>query len=101
MSGIIGADHQDDGFGISLSRQVAVVKSPKDVFGAVSGESEVQGIAMGVVLVPSGFSGTFESMSDGITDENEFVGFAAGEFVFLGVAFFPPFLLHLVAGDDS
>lgn len=101
MAGIVGADHDDDEFGIFLVFKLVVVEPPDDVLGAVARKAEVEGVAGRVVFFPSGFTAVFKGMGDGIADENEVVLVLGGKFGFGLVAFGPPTFVISIGWDNG
>ena len=79
VTGVIGADHEDDEFGFEAV-EVAVVETPEDVFGAVAADAEVGGFVVGPCF-PCGFACAVPALGDGVAEEDE-LGFAfLGDFV--------------------
>ncbi len=79
VTGVVGADHEDDEFGFEAV-EVAVVETPEDVFGAVAADAEVGGFVIGP-CIPCGFACAIPALGDGVAEEDE-LGFAFfGDFV--------------------
>ena len=67
---IVGTDHDDGRFGLDAVK-VAIVQPPNDMLGAVAADSEIHGVALGIMLGPGVFAAAFPALSDGVADENE------------------------------
>ena len=77
--GIVGADHHDGDFGLDAV-ELAVLKTPEDVLGAVAADAHVDGLAPTVKFLPHIFARAFPDFRDGVADEFDVV--IAG--IFLG-----------------
>ncbi len=83
-SGVIGADHEHDGFG-AYPIQFAVGDSPEDVLGAIAADAEVGWLPSGEVFVPYFFL-RVPSGGDGVPEEEKLgLGFSCDfEELFVG-----------------
>ena len=67
MAPVVLADHDDSEFG-GDPIDIAVVESPDDVLGAVTTNSQVEGLPGSVVVIPNRFSDPFIALNDGVPD---------------------------------
>jgi hypothetical protein len=65
---VVRADHQHDGFGFDAV-ELAVLKTPEHVLGAVTAHAEVQALAVAVIIRPHSLAAPFPTLRDGIADE--------------------------------
>ncbi|HPO17353.1 MAG TPA: hypothetical protein PLI09_28230 [Candidatus Hydrogenedentes bacterium] len=70
MRAVVLADHNDSEFGVDTSFKVAVLEPPEDVFGAVTPNAEVHGVALGIVNRLSAISLQRSVIGNGNTEKH-------------------------------
>ena len=67
---VIGADHQDDEFGIEAI-DLAVLETPEGVFDPICANADIEGMAVGVIFFPDVEADAFPMISNGVAIEEE------------------------------
>ena len=65
---VVRPDHDDGDLGLDAI-QLAVLKTPKHVLGAVAADAEVDDLALAVKFLPDIPAAAFPALRDGVTDE--------------------------------
>ena len=73
VAGVVCADHDDGELGIFLVLEISILEAPDDVLGAVARDAKIEGIFFGIIIFPDCFSGSFPTLGDGVTDEEDVV----------------------------
>ncbi len=67
---VVGADHEDDDLGVDAVN-FAVLDAPDDMLGAISADTEIGSVAIGVEFIPNAFAAIAPEIGDGIAHEQE------------------------------